>query len=229
MKLLIFLMLFSTVSWANEEVEAAGSEEVASPSEGEEETPSNSKTQGSEEATDGKVSSTAAAANEPEKSQPYGMGYSFGIIRLKEGANNLNASGFGRIEVFRRSARPILFLSNSDIGISYSGADIGGKVGTTGSYRGIASSLGFSVSGFHTPMKKWQPRFTAGAEIFKIKKEPAFTYTGAKREVAYKPTLLISESIYYPIGQGMVIGPNLGIQIGGVTGWKFGAEALFAF
>jgi hypothetical protein len=230
MKLLIFFMLFSTLGLANDDVEAGNSEDATTSSdENGAAAGSKASSQGSEvtsEKTDGDM---AANASEPAKSQPYGMGYSFGMIRLKEGANNLNASGFGRIEIFRRSSRPILFLTNSDIGISYSGSDIGGKVGSTGSYRGVASSLGFSLSGFHHSFKNWRPRFSAGADIYKIRKDPAFSYTGAKREVSYKPTLLISESIYYPIGQGMVIGPNLGLQVGGVTGWKFGAEALFAF
>jgi len=159
---------------------------------------------------------------------PFGALYSFGLTRKKDASTDLNAAGFARIEIFKTMKESLGFYKKLVLGLSYSGADIGGKTTNKGAYKGTMISFGLNLSGFTSDFGKWKTKTGASLEINKIKKIPSFRFGNSNVEVAYKPSLTISQAAYFSVNEGFAIGPGLGVQVGGISGWSLGLEALFA-
>ncbi len=160
---------------------------------------------------------------------PFGAAYSFGVTRKKEGATDLQSAGFARLEVFKSMAESIAFFKNMTIGLSYSAADIGGILENKGGYRGTLTSFGLNVSGFSSKRGNWRSKTGTSLEISKLKRLPSFKYGNSNVEVSYKPSISLSQAGYYTLNEGLSIGPAVAVQMGGITGWTLGFEALFAF
>lgn len=162
------------------------------------------------------------------KPLPFGAVYSFGLARKKEGSLDLNASGYARIEVAKKLVGSIGLFEKMLIGLSYSAADIGGTSENKGAYKGTLTSYGLNFSGFAAPRGNWKTKTSGSLEISKVKRLPSFAYGNANVEVSYKPSVSLSQGAYYMLGEGLSIGPGLSVQMGSISGWSLGFEALFA-
>jgi hypothetical protein len=123
----------------------------------------------------------------------------------------------------------LLNFERLEIGLNYSGADIGGNMGKNGAYTGAVNFYGGRFSAFTKPTGKWFYQYTGGFDIAKIKKVPAFSFISAKTTVSYAPVLNVGGAAHYYLIKGLAIGPRLDLAIGGVTGWSFGFQARLAY
>ncbi len=160
---------------------------------------------------------------------PFGAVYSFGVARKKEGSMDLHSAGFARLEFFKSMVKSGGFFNKMTVGLSYSAADIGGTTENKGGYKGTLTSFGLNLSGFSAKRGHWKSKTGASLEINKLKRLPSFKYGNSGVEVAYKPSVSLSQTAYYALNQGLSIGPAIAVQMGGISGWTFGFEALFAF
>ena len=231
MKLFIPLVLFLMLSHAEaraqgpSDPQAAGSqtEGALSDEEGEDDQePTQDKKSAPQE--EDKVAAPAIL-----KPLPFGAAYSFGIARKKEGSLDLNAAGYARLEISKKLVGSLGLFKKMMIGLSYSAADIGGKSENNGAYRGSLTGYGLNLSGFTAPRGPWKFKTGASLEITKVRRLPSFAYGNAHVEVNYKPSLSLSQGGYYGLSDGLSIGPALSVQLGGLSGWSLGFEALFAF
>jgi len=160
---------------------------------------------------------------------PFGAVYSFGATRKKEGSMDLHSAGFARLEIFKNMVESIAFFNKMTIGLSYSAADIGGITENKGGYRGTITSFGLNISGLSSKRGPWRTKTGTSLEINKLKRLPSFKYGNSNVEVSYKPSISLSQAAYYTLNEGLSIGPAFAVQVGGITGWTLGFEALFAF
>ena len=164
-----------------------------------------------------------------EGSSPYGASFSFGWLSLRESSDNLNSSGYARVEFYRKLKKRIPMFDRLEMGVNILGADIGGKMGTNGAYSGSVNSLGISISGYTALLGHWSPRTSAEFGIAKIKKIPSYDYAGAKTLLSYGPLISLHESIHYQVYEGLSMGPSLALSLGAVSGWSVGLQANFAY